>query len=226
MIDRINVMAKEVDLHKIKKPGVAVDVILLTIQNDDLKIGLINRKEEPYFGKNALPGRFVRYNEKILDTAKQALQLKGNIDPEKVYLKQLHTFGNDLMRDTRIRTISIVYYGLIPSTKVSLGKDSLFNWYSVYDLPKLAFDHTKIIEYALDIIREQLFDSKLVFKILPREFTLTELQSAFELILDSKLDKRNFRKKINELYILKDLGKKKSEGAHRPAKLYSFVKKK
>lgn len=225
-MDKIDIMAKEIDLHKVKKPAVAVDVILLTIENDDLKVGLINRKEEPYFGKNALPGRFVRYNEKILDTAKQSLKLKGNIDPEKVYLKQLHTFGNDLVRDTRIRTISIVYYGLVPSTKVSLAKDSLFTWHSVYDLPKLAFDHQKIVGYALEIIREQLFDSKLIFKILPKEFTLTELQNAFELILDNQLDKRNFRKKINELYVLKDLNKKKSEGAHRPAKLYSFVKKK
>jgi 8-oxo-dGTP diphosphatase len=226
MIDRINIMAKDLDFHKVKKPGVAVDVILLTIENDNLKIGLIKRKEDPYFGKNALPGRFVRYNEKIIDTAKQALKLKGNIDPEKVYLKQLHTFGNDLVRDTRIRTISIVYYGLVPSTKVDFGKDNLFTWHSVYDLPKLAFDHERIIKYALEIIRDQLFDSQLVFKILPKEFTLTELQNAFELILDSKLDKRNFRKKINELYILKSLDKKRSEGAHRPAVVYSFVKKK
>jgi len=226
MDDGINIIMKEVDLHKIKKPGVAVDVIILTIENDDLKIGLIKRQDDPYFGKNALPGRFVRYNEKILDTAKQALKLKGNVNPERVYLKQLHTFGDDLIRDTRIRTISIVYYGLIPRTKVHLGKESLFTWHSVYDLPKLAFDHERIIKYALDIIRDQLFDSKLIFKILPKEFTLTELQTAFEIILDSKLDKRNFRKKINELYVLKDLDKKKSEGAHRPAKLYSFVKKK
>ena len=114
----------------------------------------------------------------------------------------------------------------MPSTKVDFGKDNLFTWHSVYDLPKLAFDHERIIKYALEIIRDQLFDSQLVFKILPKEFTLTELQNAFELILDSKLDKRNFRKKINELYILKSLDKKRSEGAHRPAVVYSFVKKK
>jgi len=226
MNNNISVMEKEVDLHKIKKPAIAVDVILLTIENNDLKVGLIKRQDEPYFGKNALPGRFVRYNEKIIDTAKNALKLKGNIDSEKVYLKQLHTFGDDLVRDTRIRTISIVYYGLVPNDKIDLGKDSLFTWHSVYNLPKLAFDHVKIIKYALDIIRDQLFESQLVFKILPAEFTLTELQNAFEIILDTKLDKRNFRKKIEELYVLKDLDKKKSEGAHRPAKIYSFVKKK
>ena len=75
MNNNISVMEKEVDLHKIKKPAIAVDVILLTIENNDLKVGLIKRQDEPYFGKNALPGRFVRYNEKIIDTAKNALKL-------------------------------------------------------------------------------------------------------------------------------------------------------
>ncbi len=213
-------------IFKYKRPGIAVDVVLFTIKDDDLKVGLIQRMEEPYLEKFALPGRFVRYEEPIEDTARTALKLKGGIDPEPVFLEQLYTFGQNLKRDTRIRTISIVYYGLVDSQKIDFQTGSKFVWESVYKLPPLAFDHKDVIEYAIKRLRKKVLESDFAFQLMPEEFTLSELQKAYEIILNKDLDKRNFRKKIMELHILKDLKRQKMEGAHRPAQLYSFSRTK
>lgn len=217
--------AQDDDFFKYKMPGVAVDVVLFTIKDNDLQVGLIQRAEDPYLGKFALPGRFVRYEEPIEETARMALKLKGGIDPELVFLEQLYTFGQNLKRDTRIRTISIVYYGLVDSHKIDQS-GSKFLWKSVYKLPPLAFDHKDVIEYAIKRLRKKVLESDFAFQLMPEEFTLSELQKAYQVILNKELDKRNFRKKIMELHILKDLKKQKMEGAHRPAQLYSFSRKK
>lgn len=213
------------DFSQYKLPGVAVDVVLFTIKDNDLQVGLIQRAEEPYSGKFALPGRFVRYDEPIEETARMALKLKGGIDPDAVFLEQLYTFGQNLKRDTRIRTISIVYYGLVDSHKIAQS-GSKFLWKSVYKLSPLAFDHKDVIEYAIKRLRKKVLESDFAFQFMPEEFTLSELQKAYEVILNKELDKRNFRKKIMELHILKDLKKQKMEGAHRPAQLYSFIRTK
>ena len=217
---------KDVDLHKVQKPAVAVDVILLTVKDNDLRVGLIKRGENPYLGRFALPGRFVRYVEPIEDTARMALKRKGNINPDSVFLEQLYTFGQNLHRDTRIRTISIVYYGLVKSQDIDFQSGNKFIWHSVYKLPELAFDHKEIIISALERMRKKLMNSDLAFQFMPVEFTLTELQKTYEIILSEKLDKRNFRRKVLESSVLKDLRKKKLEGVHRPAGLYTFKRQK
>jgi 8-oxo-dGTP diphosphatase len=214
------------DLTKFQRPAVAVDVVLLAILHEDLKVALIQREDDPYHGKHALPGRFVRYEEEVTQTARMALETKGKIDAGKIFLEQLYTFGDNLERDTRIRTISILYYGLVDWRTISDQKDNRFSWHSVYSLPPLAFDHKEIIEFTLTRIRNKLFYSDLIFNLVPREFTLSELQKVCEIVLSKKLDKRNFRKKIMEIYQLKDLKKKKMDGAHRPASLYSYVRMK
>ncbi len=212
----------EDEIVKAKKPALAVDVILFTIRDNTLMVGLIKRDEQPYFGKHALPGRMVRYMEPVEETASKALELKGGIDAKDVFFEQLYTFGEDLHRDTRIRVITCVYYGLVDFQKLGENK---FCWHSVYELPPLAFDHRKIIDYAIHRLRKKIKESDFAFQLMPDEFTLTELQKAYETILDQEIDKRNFRKKISDLHILKDLHKKKMEGVHRPAALYSFVRK-
>ncbi len=216
----------EVDIFQFKRPGVAVDVILFTIKDNDLQIGLIKREEPPHMGKYALPGRFVRYDEPIEETARMALKLKGSIDPVSVFLEQLYTFGQNMERDTRIRTISIVYYGLIASEKIDFQQGNKFEWFSVYKLPPLAFDHRQIVDYAVERLRKKVWESNFAFQLMPNEFTLTELQRVYQIILGEKLDKRNFRKKILEMKILKNLKKKKMEGVHRPAAVYGFKEKK
>src|SRR3989338_1798346 len=208
------------------RPALAVDVVLFTIVDKDLKVGLVQRQEEPYFGKFSLPGRMVRYDEPIETTAKIALQQKANINPESVFFEQLYTFGQDLHRDTRLQVVAIVYYGLVRAENIANISGSKMTWYSVYALPPLAFDHKEIIEYAVKRLRKKVLESDFAFQLMAEEFTLTELQKAYEVILGKPLDKRNFRKKIMELHILKDVKKSKMEGAPRPARLYSFIRKK
>ncbi|HLP79145.1 MAG TPA: NUDIX domain-containing protein [Acidobacteriota bacterium] len=210
------------DFTKYQMPGVAVDIILFTIRNNRLMVGLIKREDDPYFGAFALPGRFVRYDEKIEDTAKQALQLKCGIDPAKVYLEQLYTFGQNLDRDTRIRTITIIYYGIIKSNDTSFESGTKLSWHNVSDLPKLAFDHSNIIAFAADKLKSKTNSEHIAFKFLADEFTLTQAQKTYETLLGTALDKRNFRKKIMELDLVTDTRKKFQEGVHRPAALYRF----
>ena len=216
-------MSDDVDLHSIAKPGLAVDVVLFTIKDNDLCVGLISRQEDPYYGKFALPGRFVRYSEPIEETAKLALKLKGGIETDDLFLEQLYTFGQNLDRDTRIRTVTVVYYALVNAERIDFQKGNKLSWHSVYKLPDLAFDHKRIIDYAAKRLRSKIVRSNFSYSFLPREFTLTELQRVCEITLDQTLDKRNFRKKMKELGLLKELKQKRTGGAHRPAQLYSFA---
>ena len=209
-------------IFKYERPGIAVDVVLFAIINNDLKVGLIKREDEPYHGKHALPGRFVRYDEKIEDTAKKALEIKGNIDQSDILLEQLYTFGQDLERDTRIRTISIVYFALVDFEKIKRQEGNKLLFESVHRLPPMGFDHKSIINFALERLRNDIWTSDFAAALMPKEFTLTELQRAYEIILNQNLDKRNFRKKILEMNILKKISRTKREGPHRPAQIYSF----
>ncbi|MCA9478423.1 MAG: NUDIX hydrolase [Nanoarchaeota archaeon] len=200
-------------------PATAVDLVLFSLQADDIKVGLIRRSEDPYKGSYVLPGRFVRYEEKIEDTARIALEEKGKLDAKSVKLEQLYTFGQDLHRDTRVRTISIVYYGVLPTDKFQEGT---LEWFSLYELPKMGFDHKAIVLYAHERLKNKVLWDEFAFSFLPKEFTLSELQRIYELVLDKELDKRNFRKKIVEIKGLKKTAKSKVEGVHRPAALYIY----
>ena len=211
-------------MAKIKKDQfhVAVDAAVFTILNNELKLLLIKRKREPSVGKFALPGGFVELDENLDAAAKRELEEETGV--KNIFLKQLKTFG-DVNRDPRGRVIAIAYLALIDAENIKLhstGDAELAKWFSIYELPQLAFDHKKIVKCALDYLKENLEESNLAFQFMPKLFTLTELQKAYEFILDSELDKRNFRKKLNELKVLKETNKTKMEGAHRPAKLYSF----
>lgn len=210
------------ELFKVLKPAVAVDVVLFRLKHQHLQVGLVKREDEPYFGKYALPGRFVRYDEPIEETARLALEKKCGIERQETYLKQLYAFGQNLTRDTRIRTISIVYYALVgPETANS--KKPLIEWRDIEDIGNLAFDHGEIIRFSIEHLKERIFATDAIFSLLPKEFTLSEAQVGCEAILGNSLDKRNFRKKFDEVFNLKNLKKTRMEGAHRPAALYSFV---
>jgi len=212
------------DIWDQRRPAVAVDVVLLSILDGQLQIALIQRQDDPYHGKYALPGRFVRYDEPIEMTGKKALETKGNIKTDGIHLEQLATFGQNLIRDTRIRTISVVYYGFVPNSVISGQAGNTFHWFAIDALPPLAFDHKDIIGSALERIRARVLRTDIVFSLMPEEFTLSELQRTCEVILGEELDKRNFRKKVVEMYDLKDLKRDRRDGAHRPARLYRFVK--
>jgi len=210
---------------KIKSPSVTVDIVIFTIKRDNICVLLIKRKYPPYKGRWAIPGGFIGYNEPLVEAAKRELFEETGV--RDVYIEQLYTFGHP-KRDPRKRVITVSYFALISSENLIVRPDSDVSdvcWYSIYKLPKLAFDHDKILNYARTRLRNKIMYTNVAFQFMPEEFTLTELQKAYEVILGKKLDKRNFRKKILSSNILTNTNNKKVEGRHRPATLYHFTPK-
>lgn len=215
--------AHHYDASKYERPSVTVDVVMMTLRQRDLQVLLVKRRSWPYEGMWAIPGGFVNINESLEDAAKRELQEETGV--QDVYLEQLYTFG-DPKRDPRTRVITVVYFALIDAQQlhVRAADDAAdVGWFSVYQLPSLAFDHDKIIQYTLTRLRGKLNYTPIAYNLLPEMFTLRELQRVYEIILSHKeLDKRNFRKKVLATGILQDTGATKMEGTHRPARLYRF----
>ena len=208
--------------YEYPRPMVTVDTVIFTVQDNDLKVLLVKRAAEPFRGAWAIPGGFVNIDESLEDAARRELYEETNVSD--IYLEQLYTFGGP-DRDPRGRVISVAYFALISAEHHELAARTdaaEVAWFSVYKLPKVAFDHASIVEYALQRLRYKLEYTSVGFQLLPKKFTLTELQRVYEIILDKTLDKRNFRKKILGLGILEPLAETKMEGPHRPAQLYSF----
>ena len=210
------------DPSKYERPSVTVDVVMMSVRQQDLQVLLIKRRSWPCEGMWAIPGGFVNMDESLEKAAKRELQEETGV--QNVYLEQLYTFG-DPGRDPRTRVITVVYFALLPSQHLQIrAADDAVDvaWFPVHQLPPLAFDHDKILNYALERLRGKLEYTTIAFSLLPAQFTLRELQRVYEIILHRKLDKRNFRKKILATGILEDTGAKKMEGTHRPARLYRF----
>ena len=209
---------KGYDASAYERPSVTVDVVIFSLHNDDLRVLLIQRKYEPYQGAWAIPGGFVQMGESLEEAARRELMEETAVS--NVYLEQLFTFGQP-DRDPRTRVITIAYIALVPYDAIQpqAGDDAAeAAWFSMNDLPDLAFDHQEILDYALTRLRYKLEYTTVGFELLPDQFTLTELQQAYELILGETLDKRNFRSKITSAEILEESGKMKQEGKGRPAK--------
>jgi 8-oxo-dGTP diphosphatase len=209
--------------EKYPKPSVTVDVVLFTFTGGSLRVLLIRRNGDPFKGRWALPGGFVQENERLEDAA--ARELFEETGLKDIYLEQLYTFG-DPGRDPRGWTISVAYFAIVSEDmtgEVHAGDDAGdAGWFDVYHLPPLAFDHDRIVRYALQRLRYKLEYTGLGFLLLPEEFTLSQLQIVYEVVLQEKLDKRNFRKKVLSMDIIEETGKLR-HGDHRPAKLYRFT---
>jgi 8-oxo-dGTP diphosphatase len=199
---------------------VTVDLVIFTVHESALKVLLVKRSLHPFKGRMEIPGVAIRENESLEQAAMR--QLKEQISARHVYLEQLYSFG-DPRRHPRNRVITVAYYVLVPGDQAERGRRN--GWRSVGELPPLAFDHRRIIDYAMQRLRNKLEYSTAGFQLLPKRFTLSELQAVYETILGRKLDKRNFRKKMNLLRILKPLKQWRRTG-RKPARLYTFVGKK
>ena len=218
-------MSEKYDVTKYERPSVTVDVLLFTILEGGLNILLIKRNEEPFKDSWALPGGFVKMAESLDEAAARELFEESGVN--KQYLEQLYTFGKP-DRDPRTRVITVAYMALTTQDSWTLKPDgdaSEASFFPIDKLPKLAFDHQEIVDYGLRRLRAKLGYTNIVLGLVPNSFTLTELQNVYEAILKTKLDKRNFRKKILSTGLILASGKKVAGIAHRPAMLYSFKNK-
>lgn len=190
--------------------------------DEDLKVLLVQRRVEPYTDYWSLPGGFVHMDESLEQAALSKLKEKTNVDD--IYLEQLYTFG-ELERDPRARVITIAYYALVSSARFTLRPSEAVSdvkWHSIYALPDLAFDHARIIEYALQRLRNKLGYTTVGSQLLAEKFTLPELCRIYEIILNKAIDKRNFRKKVAFLDILEETDETTQKHSKKPAKLYRF----
>jgi len=206
-------------------PLPAVVVVILTVVNDDLCVLLIHRGAEPYSGYWALPGGLLAEGE-ALDRA-AARKLLDETGVQDVYLEQLYTFGELSRGDSARRAVAVTYFALVQYDQVRLRERTEWQpaWHNVYKLPRLAFDNNAVVDYAVRRLRSKVEYTNVAYSLLPRQFTLSELQQVYEAILDRELDKRNFRRRMLSLGIIKPAGGRRMEGAHRPAQLYTFTKR-
>jgi len=201
---------------------VAVDTLIFSVIRGKLKVLLVQIASGPYKNKWALPGGLVRKEESLDEAAERVLSEKAGVDG--IYLEQLATFG-EVKRDVRSRSVSVAYFSLVNSDDFRPKMTEYYldiAWHNADHLPVLAFDHKEIIAYGKERLASKLAYSNIAYALLPKEFTLTELQSLYESILGRALDKRNFRKKIQEVKLVKGSGKMRRDGPSRPAKLYMF----
>ncbi|MCH2235595.1 MAG: NUDIX hydrolase [Crocinitomicaceae bacterium] len=207
---------------------VAVDAIVFGYNRDSgVSLLLIKRKYEPFKGEWAIPGGFVHDNEPLEDAVERELEEETGIKIN--YLEQLYTFGSP-ERDPRRRVVTVAYFGLVKSSQFEKLKASTdaeeAKWFNIKSLPKLAFDHKKIIKLAIERLRGKISYEPIGFELLDKKFPFSDLEILYATLLDRPIDRRNFKKKVMHLGILDELDEKaKSSGAGRPGNLFQFNKK-
>ncbi len=209
--------------YKHPHPAVTTDIVIFTIDQQRLELLLIRRKDEPYKDCWALPGGFVDVDEDLEICAMRELQEETSVTG--VYLEQLYAFGKP-GRDPRERVISVAYYALVPIDYLQIRAASDAKevaWFSLDDLPLLAFDHDTIVSMAHERLASKLNYSTIALQFMPEKFTLIELQSVHEIIQGEAVDKQNFRKRMLTCKCIKDTGDTKRNDNHRTARLYTYT---
>jgi len=205
---------------------VAVDAVVFGYQQKELSVLLIKRGIEPFKGAWALPGGLVLENESLEHAVERELLEETGVTID--YLEQLYTFGTP-KRDPRNRVISVTYFGLVSPNhfKISANTDAAeVQWFPIHELPKLAFDHNLILTTALQRLQNKINYQPIGFELLKKEFPFSDLENLYQTILDRKIDRRNFRKKIMSFEILTETDKIHQPSSGRPAKLFKFNAKK
>lgn len=212
--------------YEYPRPALTVDAVVFGLDEEDLKVLLIRRDLEPFRGRWALPGGFVRVEESLEDAVRRELCEETGID--RVFFEQLYTFG-DPGRDPRERIVTVAYYALVKLSdhRVKAATDaSDAAWFAVSEARNLAFDHEHILAVALERLKGKVRYQPIGFELLPPQFTLSQLQHLYETVLEKPLDKRNFRKKILGMDFLVATDEVQKDVAHRAARLYRFDRKK
>lgn len=212
--------------YQYPRAALTVDCVVFGLDDDELKVLLIKRGLPPFEGKWALPGGFVHVDETLEEAARRELEEESGL--RNVFLEQLFTFGA-IERDPRERVVSVAYYALVNlrDHKVQADTDARdAAWFGVHKGPSLAFDHAGILRMALERLRGKLRYQPIGFELLPKKFTLSQLQHLYEQVLERELDKRNFRKRVVAMDLLVETGEVEQDVAHRAARLYCFDERK
>ncbi len=204
------------------KMAVSVDCVIFGFDQNELKVLLIKSDLEQFEGKWSLLGDLVHPEEDLESAAYRVLQDRTGLS--NVYLEQVYTFS-DVNRHPAGRVITSAYYSLVnvKDHQLKLAHNEL-HWHPVRDITELAFDHFEILQTCLRQLQQQVMRYPIVFNLLPEKFSLRELQALYEAILDTKLDRRNFRKKFFLMDWLEDADEWETDVPHRPGKLYRFKK--
>lgn len=212
--------------YEFPRPALTVDAVVFGLDEEDFHVLLIQRDIEPFEGRWALPGGFVRMDESLEEAVTRELEEETGL--RNVYLEQVSAFGAP-NRDPRGRVVTIAFYALVKLSdhRVRAATDARnAAWFPVGETPRLAFDHHEILLAARNRLRSRVQRQPIGFELLPEKFTLRELQHLYEVILGRKLDKRNFRKKIQKLDILEPLDEIEKDVSHRAAQLFRFAPRK
>lgn len=201
---------------------VNINTLIFCIKDEQLNVLLEKRNVAPEKGKWVLPGKFLNYNLSPEGTVQ--IKLKEILGVEESYVEQLNLFGNPNKKLGK-RVVTSTYLLLVPKNNLKPNTKTEIKWFPVKQLPELGFDSEEIINYATARLKNKAKNSTIAAKLLPKRFTLTELQKANEIILERALNKRNFRTKILSLNLLKPT-KEKVVGTHRPAMLYELRERK
>ena len=194
----------------------AVHVVVFSVSEDELRVLLTSPHPTQAWG---LPGAPVDLEESLEEAANRALA--SHVDRRLVYLEQLYTYGNADRGGPDGRTVSVAYFALVPAHALARSPETGEAWFPLAELPGLADDHAEIIAYALRRLRYKLEYSAAAFQLMPEEFSLSELQHTYEIILGEELDKRNFRRRILEAAIIEPTPRQRT-GEGRPARLYRY----
>ena len=208
--------------YQYPRAALTVDCVVFGFDEAELKVLLIQRGLEPFKGRWALPGGFVRVDETLDTAARRELAEEAGLT--NVFLEQLYSFGA-VDRDPRERVVSVAYYALVKlaAHETRAATDAVdARWFPMSKVPKLAFDHADILATALARLKSKVRYQPIGFELLPLKFTLSELQHLYESVLEADLDKRNFRKKVLSFGLLVPLKETQMAGRHRPAQLFRF----
>lgn len=205
--------------------ALSIDCLIFGFKKNELDILLVQHGEGISKGKWALPGGWIKYNESIDDSAARILNELTGVS--KIYLEQLKAFG-EVRRYPTKRVITIAYYALVKPEDYTLHPGftaSDAKWFRIRELPTLAYDHQKILEVGMNYLKHKVRHEPIGFNLIPKKFTLLQLQQLYEAILDKKLDKPNFRRKLMKMNLLEPCSEKQTAVSHRAASLFRFDKR-
>ena len=206
-----------------KNQGIHLISSIFTVDKGIVKVLLIRRNNEPYKDKWALVGGALYNNETVVDGMKREIKEKTGINDIELYYSNIYSRVD---RSPIMRMVGLSYVGFLDIEKVNLLKETDktndSDWFPINNIPELAYDHNEILNDSILKLKELIYDSDILKSLFPNTLTLPELQSVYEIVLDKKIDRRNFRKKLINDGIIVDINNEKNYIGKKPAKLYKF----